>query len=72
MSLHFKDVMLAMGMLKGFASTLGNELVGVVDSVGADVPSSISAGDRVIGAGELVEVEGELGIRLTALEVAPE
>ena len=47
-SLHFKDVMLAMGMLKGFASTLGNELVGVVDSVGADVPSSISAGDRVI------------------------
>ena len=34
-------------------------------------PVQLRAGDRVIGAGELVEVEGELGIRLTALEVAP-
>jgi acyl transferase domain-containing protein/enoyl-CoA hydratase/carnithine racemase/NADPH:quinone reductase-like Zn-dependent oxidoreductase/acyl carrier protein len=47
-SLHFKDVMLAMGMLKGFSSTLGNELVGVVESVGASVPGSIGVGDRVI------------------------
>ena len=47
-SLHFKDVMLAMGMLKGFTSTLGNELVGVVESVGDHVPDSISVGDRVI------------------------
>ena len=47
-SLHFKDVMLAMGMLKGFTSTLGNELVGVVESIGAAVPEKIKVGDRVI------------------------
>ena len=47
MSLHFKDLMLAMGMLKGFNPVLGMECAGVVEEVGPGV-DSVSVGQPVI------------------------
>jgi phthiocerol/phenolphthiocerol synthesis type-I polyketide synthase C len=47
-SLHFKDVMLAMGMLPEFKPIIGMECAGIVREVGKGAQGGLAKGDRVM------------------------